>query len=85
VYADGELVRVDAENEPELFWALRGGGGSFGIVTAVELALYAIQRLQAVSPKVDPDDFFRSNHPVRPPARRCERPHNNSPTDSVAQ
>src|SRR3954449_5600023 len=29
------LLRVDAEHDPELFWALRGGGGSFGVVTAV--------------------------------------------------
>jgi len=40
VTADGELVRTDASNEPGLFWALRGGGGSFGIVTAIEFALY---------------------------------------------
>jgi FAD/FMN-containing dehydrogenase len=39
VTADGELVRVDAEHEPELFWALRGGGGNFGVVTAVEFDL----------------------------------------------
>jgi FAD/FMN-containing dehydrogenase len=47
VNADGELVRVDAENDPELFWALRGGGGSFGIVTALELALYPIEEVYA--------------------------------------
>jgi FAD/FMN-containing dehydrogenase len=40
VTADGELIRTDAGNEPGLFWALRGGGGSFGIVTAIEFALY---------------------------------------------
>lgn len=34
VTADGELIRVDAGNHADLFWALRGGGGSFGIVTA---------------------------------------------------
>jgi FAD/FMN-containing dehydrogenase len=40
VTADGELVRVDADREPELFWALRGGsGGNFGVVTALEFAL----------------------------------------------
>ena len=40
VLADGRHVRADAENEPDLFWALRGGGGSFGIVTALEFALH---------------------------------------------
>lgn len=40
VTADGRLVRADADNEADLFWALRGGGGSFGVVTAIEFALY---------------------------------------------
>ena len=47
VTADGELRRVDAENEPDLFWALRGGGGSFGVVTAVELDLLPIESVYA--------------------------------------
>ena len=33
VTADGQLRRIDAEHEPDLFWAIRGGGGNFGIVT----------------------------------------------------
>ncbi|WP_406316550.1 FAD-binding protein [Streptosporangium sp. NBC_01639] len=41
VTADGELRRVDATHDPDLFWALRGGGGGFGIVTAVEVELFA--------------------------------------------
>src|SRR3954454_8529169 len=40
VTPDGRLVRTDAEHDPELFWALRGGGGNFGIVTALEFRLY---------------------------------------------
>ena len=39
VTADGEQRRVDADSEPELFWALRGGGGSFAIVAAIEARL----------------------------------------------
>nr|WP_042180156.1 FAD-binding protein [Kibdelosporangium sp. MJ126-NF4]CEL14228.1 probable oxidoreductase [Kibdelosporangium sp. MJ126-NF4]CTQ88596.1 probable oxidoreductase [Kibdelosporangium sp. MJ126-NF4] len=42
VTADGEHRRVDASNDPELFWALRGGGGGFGVVTAIELALFPV-------------------------------------------
>jgi FAD binding domain len=40
VNADGELVRVTDESDPDLFWALRGGGGDFGIITAAEVALH---------------------------------------------
>jgi len=47
VTADGRLRRVDHEHEPELFWALRGGGGNFGIVTALEIQLYAIPEVYA--------------------------------------
>ncbi|WP_406832850.1 FAD-binding oxidoreductase [Pedococcus sp. KACC 23699] len=42
VTADGQHVRADATQNPELFWALRGGGGSFGVVTALEFRLYDI-------------------------------------------
>jgi hypothetical protein len=47
VTADGRLRRVDAENEPDLFWALRGGGGSFGVVTALELRLHPVSEVYA--------------------------------------
>ncbi|MDX6700838.1 MAG: hypothetical protein QOF26_1064 [Baekduia sp.] len=42
VLPSGEARRVDAGTEPDLFWALRGGGGRFGIVTAIEVGLHAI-------------------------------------------
>lgn len=42
VTADGSQVRADPDHETELFWALRGGGGSFGVVTALEFRLYPI-------------------------------------------
>jgi FAD/FMN-containing dehydrogenase len=47
VTADGEVVRADHETNSDLFWALRGGGGSFGVVTEVELALYAVAEAYA--------------------------------------
>ncbi|GAB3930702.1 hypothetical protein GCM10029976_033120 [Kribbella albertanoniae] len=37
VLADGSFHRIDAEHEPDLFWAVRGAGGNFGIVTAFEI------------------------------------------------
>jgi FAD/FMN-containing dehydrogenase len=45
VTAQGRLVRVDARSDPDLFWALRGGRGSFGIVTALEAALFPVSEL----------------------------------------
>ena len=47
VTADGELVRADAEHHPELFWALRGGGGNFGVVTAIEFEVFEVEELYA--------------------------------------
>ena len=47
VTADGQVRRVDAGHDPDLFWALRGGGGSFAIVTAVEFMLYPLTEVQA--------------------------------------
>jgi FAD/FMN-containing dehydrogenase len=40
VTPDGELVRATAEEHADLFWALRGGGGNFGVVTAMEFRLF---------------------------------------------
>src|SRR5919202_4012790 len=40
VTADGRFVRATADHEAELFWALRGGGGNLGVVTAMEFRLY---------------------------------------------
>jgi FAD/FMN-containing dehydrogenase len=42
VTADGQFVRASADENPDLFWALRGGGGNFGIVTRFELALHPV-------------------------------------------
>jgi hypothetical protein len=42
VTAAGEALRVDADHEPDLFWALRGGGGRAAIVTGLEVALHPV-------------------------------------------
>ena len=47
VTADGCLMRADHAHEPGLFWALRGGGGSFGVVTAIEFRLFLVTEAYA--------------------------------------
>jgi FAD/FMN-containing dehydrogenase len=45
VTADGELLHVDAENHPDLYWALRGGGGNFGVATRLQLRLHEVDTI----------------------------------------
>jgi hypothetical protein len=40
VLADGRCVTTDANNDPDLFWAIRGGGGNFGVVTSMRIRLH---------------------------------------------
>jgi hypothetical protein len=47
VTADGEARAVDGENEPDLFWALRGGGGDYAVVTALHLDLVPVAEAYA--------------------------------------
>jgi FAD/FMN-containing dehydrogenase len=42
VTADGELVHADKDNDADLFWAIRGGGGNFGVVTMFEFELHPV-------------------------------------------
>jgi FAD/FMN-containing dehydrogenase len=42
VMADGSVLRASAQQEPDLYWAIRGGGGNFGIVTEFEFALHPV-------------------------------------------
>jgi FAD/FMN-containing dehydrogenase len=43
--ADGELLHVDAEHHPDLFWAIRGGGGNFGVATRLQFRLHEVDRI----------------------------------------
>src|SRR5918996_5730652 len=47
VTADGRVLKASAQNHADLFWALRGGGGNFGVVTAIEFALYPVEEVYA--------------------------------------
>jgi FAD/FMN-containing dehydrogenase len=42
VTADGRVLEVDADNHPDLFWAIRGGGGNFGVVTRFDYRLHPV-------------------------------------------
>ena len=45
VTADGEVVLADEESHPDLFWAIRGGGGNFGVATKFQLRLQPLDRI----------------------------------------
>ncbi|MET8843742.1 FAD-binding oxidoreductase [Streptomyces rubiginosohelvolus] len=58
VTADGSQRHVTADSDPDLFWAMRGGGGNFGVVTAIETALLPVARLYGGGL------HFAADHPV---------------------
>jgi FAD/FMN-containing dehydrogenase len=45
VTADGQLLRIDADRHPDLFWAIRGGGGNFGVVTRFRFKLHPLSHV----------------------------------------
>ena len=45
VTADGNVLEVDAENHPDLFWAIRGGGGNFGVATSFQFRLHEVDQI----------------------------------------
>ncbi|MEU0180948.1 LLM class flavin-dependent oxidoreductase [Streptomyces sp. NPDC006207] len=56
VVADGRKLRVDAGHHPDLFWAIRGAGGNFGVVTAFELEAYEVEDVAYATLVVDATD-----------------------------
>lgn len=68
VTADGELVRASEEENPDLFWALRGGGGNFGVVTGLEFRLHEVgpqvMGMQIFHPFEAAHDLFRLHREV---------------------
>ncbi|MFX1766872.1 FAD-binding oxidoreductase [Paraburkholderia sp. A1RI-2L] len=59
VTADGKVLQASREQEPELFWALRGGGGNFGVATGFEYALYPVGPTIIGGPIVHPIERAR--------------------------
>ncbi|MBW7886580.1 MAG: FAD-binding oxidoreductase [Caldilineaceae bacterium] len=76
VTATGELLKASETENSDLFWAIRGGGGNFGIVNHLDAddsqlrtrAAYGdnYERLVAIKNKYDPTNFFRLNNNIAP-------------------
>ncbi|HJQ74168.1 MAG TPA: FAD-binding oxidoreductase [Gaiellaceae bacterium] len=72
VLADGSIVQTDSEREPDLFWALRGGGGNFGVVTSFSFRLHPVATVLAGPVLYDLDDtadvlsWYRDFMPAAP-------------------
>ena len=59
VTADGEMRRASADENPDLFWGIRGGGGNFGIVTSFEFGLHEMNRTVIAGDVVFPADRLK--------------------------
>ena len=62
VLADGQVVTASAQQNEDLFWGIRGGGGNFGIVTSFDYQLYQVNTVwggMIIHPRSDATDFLR--------------------------
>ena len=60
VTAEGKAVRTSQEEDPDLFWAVRGGGGNFGVATSLEYELHAVGPAVTAGLIVHPFDRART-------------------------
>ncbi len=68
VSADGKLLQVNDEVNPDLFWAIRGGGGNFGVVTRFHYRLHELDRFTGACSSCPPN---RKSSPVHRRGRGC--------------
>ncbi len=69
VLADGTFVTASAEEESDLFWAIRGGGGNFGVVTSFLFRLHPVETVVA-GPTLWPLDAADRRHALVPGLHR---------------
>ena len=79
VTADGETVRASEDENAELFWALHGGGGTFGVATSLELRLHPLASVTAALLVWAPRPAATSSPPTRPPGERARRGRRGAP------
>ncbi len=92
VTADGCVVHASAAEHADLFWALRGGGGNFGVVTALEFQLHEVGPMVATAMVFHPLDaagealrFYRDYSAEAPDAVACYAMFVNAPPDFPPQ
>lgn len=74
VTADGQLHTANAEENPDLFWAVRGGGGNFGVVTSFEYQLHQVGPTVFGGLLIWPRTLEQIQAHIRPPGFSLQRP-----------